>query len=150
MPIRYLPVALVSAHLLLTACTPAAPPPDGGDAADAPRSAWHEQGLRDYAFDFERQCFCVREALQPVRIEVRGGEIVEVRSRESGEVVPPSPAIPWYTVDELLRQAEVAREDGQEVRVDYHADGHPAQIEIGSLAADAGVIYNISNLAALR
>jgi hypothetical protein len=147
---RIVIVPIIAAHMLLAACAPAAPSPEGGEGPDAPVSAWQARGLRDYAFDFERQCFCVPEAVQPVRIEVRGGEITEVRSRDTGEVVPLSPAIPWYTVDELLRQADVAQADGQEVRVEYHADGFPSQIEIGSLAADAGVIYNISNLSRLR
>lgn len=126
---------------------PGEPPRDLGSAA----GVWAAQGIRDYRFDFDRQCFCVREAVEPVTIEVHDGVITQVRSRSTGEAMPISEAVPWYTVEELFQQIEEAQAAGIEpLNVQYHARGYPLEIEIGSLAADAGVHYSLRNLEPLR
>jgi hypothetical protein len=145
-----LPLLLCSVLLLAAAACSPTPAPDAGAPGEAPQGSWQARGLRDYSFAFQRHCFCVREAVQPVRIVVRDGVVHEVRSQETGELIPPSPQIPWYTIDQLLEQAERAREDGQEVNVEYHSEGHPSRIEIGSLAADAGIVFEIEEVEELR
>lgn len=130
--------------LILAGCArsqPAAPPPE---AIAAARAAWQAQDMSDYRFDFERQCFCVHEAVEPVTIEVRDGAIAQVVSRRTGEEMPISETVPWYTIDELLEMVAQAEAEGtQPVSVQYHRLGYPLRIEIGSLAADAGVIYKV-------
>jgi hypothetical protein len=136
--------------LTLAGCAERQPPADPPAGTAQARAAWEARQVRDYRFDFERQCFCVREAVEPVTVEVRSGSVHQVRSRATGEVMPHNEAIPWYTIDELLRQVEEAEREGQEVRVEYHPDGYPVEIEIGSLAADAGVRYLVSNMGPLQ
>jgi hypothetical protein len=134
----------------LTGCAEREPPPDAAPGASPIRAAWEARGLRDYRYDFDRHCFCVIEAVQPVTIEVRDGAVARVVSRNTGEEVERSEAIPWYTIDELIRQVEEAEARGEEVQVARHPDGYPTEIEIGSLAADAGVRYEVANLTPLR
>lgn len=143
-------LALLLALAAATACAPS-PPAGGGPAQEGtPEARWEAQGLRSYRFDLERQCFCVAEAREPVTVTVRDGRVAEVRSRRTGATVPPSESLTWPTVDELLRQVAEARAAGMEARVRWHAAGYPAEVEIGSLAADAGVRYTIANLVPLR
>lgn len=137
---------LLLSTLLLAGCAPSprvSPPTTPNDSA---RAAWAALEIRDYRFDFERQCFCVREAVEPVTIDVRSGEIAAVRSRSTGDEILVSDMVQWHTVEELFRLIEEAEAEGQDVRVEYDTLGYPRRIEIGSLAADAGVIYTISRL----
>jgi hypothetical protein len=147
--VRFLP--LVMLLLVLAACAGANQPADPLQEVRSARAAWAAQGLRSYRFDFDRQCFCVREAVEPVTIEVRDGAVHEVRSRTTGAVMPVSDAVPWYTIGQLFGQIEEAQAAGtQPVRVEYHQRGYPTEIEIGSLAADAGVHYRVGNVEALQ
>ena len=60
--------------------------------------------------------------------------------------MPDSDSVAWLTITDLLAEAEDARDSGEKVDIDYHPSGYPAQIEIGSLAADAGTRYTISDV----
>jgi hypothetical protein len=133
--------------LALPGCAGTNQPADPIHEVGSARATWAAQELRDYRFDFDRQCFCVREAVEPVTVEVRDGAVHEVRSRRTGEVMPSSDAVPWFTIERLFEQIEEAEAAGtQPVRVAYHPRGYPTEIEIGSLAADAGVHYTVSNV----
>ena len=133
------------------ACSPA---PDGtspGAPAEAERR-WEAAALQDYRFDFQQQCFCVPEQAQPVTIEVRGGRVTRVVSRTTGQDITGAEGLYWRTVPELFRVIEGARRDGVtplEVRYDPEL-GYPTSIEAGSLAADAGAVYTVSNLQPLE
>ena len=141
-----LPTRLLLSALILAGCAPAQPGSPPATPNDSARATWAAQEIQDYRFDFERQCFCVREAVEPVTIDVRSGEIAAVRSRSTGEEMPMSDMVQWYTVEELFRLIDEAEAEGQDVRVEYDTLGYPRRIEIGSLAADAGVIYTISRM----
>lgn len=143
-------LALLLALAAAAACARPAPAPDGSAQGEMPLARWEAQGLRSYRFDLERQCFCVEEAREPVTVTVRDGAVAEVRSRRTGTVMTPSGSVTWPTVGELLRQAAEARALGTEARVRLDPSGYPAEIEIGSLAADAGVRYTVANVVPLR
>lgn len=133
--------------LLPLACTAAPPDTEPVDDHDAALQRWEAAGLADYQFDFQQECFCVREQVQPVTIEVRGGSITRVVSRETGEDVEDE-RLRWHTVRELFDVITDARQQGvTPLNVEYDAElGYPTRIEAGSLAADAGVVYHASNL----
>ena len=113
-------------------------------------TTWTAQGPQNYRFKFRRECFCVREAVEPVVVEVREGSIVSVRSQNTGAPMPTSGPVDWYTIQQLLELVDQARPDGQTVQVEFHSSGYPKLIEIGSLAADAGVRYHVSDVERLR
>jgi hypothetical protein len=113
---------------------------------DTERQRWETAALDDYRYDFQQQCFCIREQVQPVTIEVRDGRVHRVVSRETGSVVA-DPNLRWPTVPELFEIAAEARGGGAEVEVRYDARlGYPTHIQTGSLANDAGVVYTASGL----
>lgn len=128
--------------------TGASPDPDSDTDLPVERQQWEAAALSDYRFDFQQQCFCVQEQVQPVTIEVRAGAISRVISRETGDEVAASDGLRWYTIADLFGVIADAQERGVEPLV-VHYDpqrGYPVHIEAGSLAADAGVIYTASNL----
>ena len=130
--------------IVLAGCATA---PASQPASNAPERQWAASGPADYRYDFEQQCFCLREQTQPVTVEVRGGRVTRVVARETGQEVARGEPLRWHTVPGLFQLATEARGNGSEPRVTYDPRlGYPTRIEIGSLAADAGVIYIASNL----
>jgi hypothetical protein len=106
----------------------------------------------DYRYDFQRLCFCVEEAVQPVTIEVRDGRVVRVVTRPGGKDVTNAEFVNWPTIEDLVDEIEEARARGEKnlvVRYDEKL-GYPTFIEIGTLANDAGVRYTADNLEYLR
>lgn len=75
-----------------TACDAVGPSVDGDDdlreEIERRRSAWTEREVRDYAFTLRRLCFCLPEVTRPVRIEVRRGEVTQVRRPDGTDVDP--------------------------------------------------------------
>ena len=138
---------------VLAGCSPQ-PAGETGSTGDLSvnRRSWNTAAIASYRYDFQQQCFCVQEQVQPVTIEVRHGEIARVTHRDTGERLAAPGNVRWPTMDELFRIIEAAQQQGREpLRVEYDAQlGYPTRIEIGSLAADAGVIYTAGNLQPLR
>ena len=56
------------------------------DLADAEK-LWQEQGLRNYDFTVERQCFCPEDWRGPVNIQVRDGAAVSITYVSDGSAV---------------------------------------------------------------
>jgi hypothetical protein len=113
-------------------------------------SQWRAHEWLDYRFDFDRHCFCVPEAVEPVTVEVRDGRVASVRSRRTGEELPRTASVPWYTIEDLFRLIRDAERAGtRPLVVRYHPQGYPTEIELGTLANDAGVRYSIENVVPL-
>lgn len=126
----------------------AAPELEPDSTLSTERTRWESAALADYRYDFQQQCFCVREQVQPVTIEVRDGRISRVVSRESGAEITGMENLRWYTIPDLFGVVSEAQESGIEplvVRYDSQY-GYPSYIEAGTLANDAGVVYTASNL----
>jgi hypothetical protein len=140
--------SLCFALLVLAGCTrtPAADLPDAGESPQAQQ--WEARRLASYRYDYEQQCFCIREQTLPVTIEVRDGRVARVVVRSTGQDVTGRENLRWPTVPELFRIVEQARQNGTQPLVVRHDEqlGYPTYIEAGSLAADAGVIYRATNL----
>ena len=143
----------------LVACASQAPPDDSappvaepapaaqGDLAAA-RRLWARQGTDDYRYRFSRQCFCLGRG--PVVVEVRDGRVAQVQSVEGGG--PAEETAPHVlTVEQLFDRIAEAQRGGEHTSVQYDAArGFPVRAEIGSLAADAGIVYEIGELAPLQ
>jgi hypothetical protein len=139
----------VAFSLAVIGCSTSPEPVEPVATVSAARARWADGSPANYRFDFQRHCFCVVEAVQPVTVEVRGGEIVSVVSRDGGQPVPDALNIEWYSIEDLFRLIDEAETGGQEVEVEYAPEGYPTRIVIGSLAADAGVEYQVGNVAPL-
>lgn len=76
----------------LSACDAVGPGVDEDDdlreEIERRRGAWTEREVRDYAFTLRRLCFCPPEFTGPVRIEVRRGEVAQVRRTDGTDVDP--------------------------------------------------------------
>src|SRR5690554_3915691 len=115
MPVRAVPFPRVAAFLGLVALSVAAACSAGGspsgpvvDVASA-RAAWSDAGIGDYRYDFDRQCFCLPAAVEPVTVEVRDGRVAAVTSRRTGDPVESSGNVVWYTIEELFALIEEAK-----------------------------------------
>ncbi|MFN2567696.1 MAG: DUF6174 domain-containing protein [Gemmatimonadaceae bacterium] len=109
---------------------------------------WQALGPRSYSYDLRRVCFCGPDAVTPARVEVRDGRVVDARA-----LVMPRPLLLelFDTIDALFARAIEMAESGGPVVVSYHPTlGYPTFLEIGTLANDAGVRYQVSKLVALR
>lgn len=133
---RLLPAALL---LLTTAATCPTEPAGDAELREA-RRRWTSQGLVHYRYDYQRSCFCIREATRPVTIEVRAGAVVSVIDRETGASLPLEAfGRRWPTVADLLDEVERAVEEADRLEVTYDpTTGHPASVSIDWLrnAAD--------------
>lgn len=140
---------------ILFACAAIASCSTGSTDGAAPRLSvesqerlWEEARPTNYRYHFQQQCFCLPAQVQPVIVEVRDDRIVRVTSVTSGQDVPDDPNLRWPTIPELFELvagAETDRPDELVVRYDPRF-GYPTHIEIGSLAADAGVVYTATGL----
>jgi hypothetical protein len=116
------------------------------------RALWLAAGISSYRYSLERSCFCQRESLGPVVIEVRRGE-VETRRYATGAPVDPQFAEIFTTIPGLFDLIESALDlPAAAVSVRYHRVlGYPQSIQIDWLAgaADDEVSYRITGFTVL-
>jgi hypothetical protein len=129
------------------ACASAAPGGPPVDAAGA-RALWEARGPESYAYTLEISCFCIHRGSYAV--EVREGEIADVRDATT-KVPSPESRVEWIvTVDRLFEVMALAASAGTPVRAEFHPElGHPVEAEVGLLANDSGTLYLIRDLRAL-
>ena len=149
---------LVLASILLTSMIAAA------CAGPVPRELtdyeilWQDQGLADYDFTLERQCFCPEDWRGPVNIQVRDGVAASVTYVSSGEAVTEGKFDNADTIDKLfviLENAYTGKGDfGQKadtINVTYNAQrGYPTTIyiDVSQAIADEEQGYTVTNLVA--
>jgi hypothetical protein len=52
------------------------------------RSLWESQAIQHYRFNFKIGCFCPWNALMPLTIEVKNGEIIAMVASNGGDITP--------------------------------------------------------------
>ncbi|MHA2069940.1 MAG: DUF6174 domain-containing protein [Candidatus Thorarchaeota archaeon] len=119
---------------------------------------WKDQGLRDYDFTLERQCFCPEEWRGPVNIQVRNGAAVSVTYVSSGAAVTEGKFDNADTIDKLftmLKNAYAGKGDFEQeadtINVTYNAQmGYPTTffIDVSQTMADEEQGYTVTNLVA--
>lgn len=117
---------------ILAACGASEGSRDSGapGALEAARALWSEQGPRDYTYVLERECFCPREYLRPLRVRVADGEVASVAFVEGEGAVPEELADDVRTVAGWFDYiAKIRARRPHRLEVDYHAElGHPVRI----------------------
>lgn len=104
---------------------------------EAAEQAWAASGVVDYQLEIAYGCFCVRERTGPFDIEVRSGEVVEIRF--DGAVIQPVPGltpVEVFTVEGLFEEIRSSL-DADEITVTYGELGNPTLIEIDSISEAA-------------
>lgn len=134
--------------VLLAAC--AVPMVGGARDGSASRQLWERQGLDDYRYTYSVVCFCPERG--PVRVTVRDGRVAEVQpAADPNARVAGGAQLQVLTVDEVFDRIEEAEANGTFTKIEYHPSlGYPTSAEIGTLANDAGTVYQISELEPLR
>lgn len=154
---RWLAPALAALLLAAGACTTRRVEPTGpvlqsssvagrGDvqALRALHERWRELGVTRYAFVLARDCFCVPEVRQPAVVEVRDGAVVRVTAQADGRVLD---AGQFLTIDQIFERAIEAATQGETIALEHDARyAYPTTLTVGSLAADAGVVYRVSGV----
>ncbi|NDJ25996.1 hypothetical protein GS682_31335 [Nostoc sp. B(2019)] len=117
------------------------------------RRLWRQQKISNYRYTLSNSCFCIPEARGPVVIEVRNGRTTSITSVQTGQPVANPEFFQQYnTVPKLFNLIRNTSSSGQsELAVEYNPKlGYPTQINIGNLAADAGIFTTIENLQKIR
>lgn len=127
---------------------------DAQTQLDANRKKWASQDIDDYSFTLQRSCFCRGDAIRPINIEVRDGEVSSARYADTGELIPDDSQYNKQSVynlnaDGLFNLVEQGIKSGAE-KVDVSYDktyGLPTSIYIdqSTQIADEEMGYTISN-----
>lgn len=107
------------------------------------RAAWIARDIKDYRVQLQIVCFCAGDIRRPVLIEVRDNVIAKVWDLETARPVTTVSSYPTITglFDRAI--AELSKAGGH-VSVAYDGTfGFPVRIEIGTLANDAGTMYQL-------
>ena len=119
---------------------------------------WKGQGLSNYDFTLERQCFCPEDWRGPVNIQVRNGAAASVTYVSSGLAVTEGKFDNADTIDKLftiLKDAYTGKGDFEQkadiINVTYNDQkGYPTTfyIDVSQTMADEEQGYTVTNLAA--
>jgi hypothetical protein len=140
--------------LLLSSCDLIAPE-DGRQRAELEHAwrTWQARDIRSYEYVQQRLCYCLLEAVAPVRITVRGSLVADVRYAEDGTAVPLEFSALWGTVDDLFRLIDEAIDlHAESLHVTYdRALGYPTHVSIDyhSGVADDELTITASGLRAI-
>src|SRR4051812_6329605 len=87
--------------------------PDDVSDVFAQRRKWQSQQIASYRVQSSLSCFCIREATEPVILEVRDRRLVSVTRVSDGAAVPPSEwPDRYYTVDQMFAVIAEAQAQG--------------------------------------
>jgi hypothetical protein len=116
---------------------------------------WNDQGLANYDFTLERQCFCPEDYRGPVDVQVRNGSAVSITYVSTGAAVTDDRFAEADTIDKLfgiLKDAYSGKnsfdQKADSVSVTYDADrGFPSAffIDISQQIADEENGYTVTN-----
>jgi hypothetical protein len=119
---------------------------------------WESEGLKNYDFTLERQCFCPEDWRGPVKIQVRNGSAISIKYVSNETAVTEGKFDNADTIDKLftiLKNAYNGKGDfGQKadtVNVTYDGQmGYPTTfyIDVSQTIADEEQGYTVTNLIA--
>ena len=152
--IYFFPMVLILlTFLVAVSCASSVP-----QELDTSEKLWKDQGLKNYDFTLERQCFCPEDWRGPVNIEVRNGVAISITYVSSGLAVTGGKFDDVDTIEKLfaiLKGAYAGEGDFEQqadtINVNYNAQmGYPTNlfIDVSQTIADEEQGYIITNLVA--
>ncbi|MEH1843215.1 MAG: DUF6174 domain-containing protein [Nostoc sp.] len=116
------------------------------------RQLWNQKKIYNYRYKLSNNCFCLADFRGPVIIEVRNGITKSITNVQTGKRVNLELLQQYSTIPKLFNLIRNTINGGEsELTVVYNSKlGYPTQINIGNLAADAGVFTTISNFEVLH
>lgn len=148
------PTLRVIQTLLLAAlaggCQSQAATCNGDPAIARAHGEWKARHLSDYRFTWQQQCFCLVDAVQPMVVTVRHGEIVSATDLK-GVVVADDLRANLLTIDALYERIDQMQCKADEIRFTTSGGGVPLKVFIdpSRQAADEEFEVNVSEFAAL-
>ena len=78
---------------------------------------WNRLRPAQYSYDFQRTCYCLVEAIQPVRITVSNGQVTSVATLPDLSPVPPEQVNQFYrvTIDSVFQIVRHAIDEGADI-----------------------------------
>ena len=147
-----LPLLLLGAASTTAGCGSDAPPAGVAELRDLERAEvlWKQRGFRNYRMVAAKECFCLREMVQPALVTVYGTTIVDVR-RLDGTPIDPQFWSSRVVVDSLFPRIRDALNSDFYERVELSFDarfGFPTRAAFfaPSRVADGDVAYVISGI----
>jgi hypothetical protein len=119
--------AVGGALLLLAGCASSAADAPAADAVATAQRAWLAGRPADYRFVWQQTCFCLPEAVQPIRITVHGDAITSATDKD-GHAVSADVQRGLKTIDALYAYAQAKQQAGAEVRVVCDPRGIPTEV----------------------
>jgi hypothetical protein len=90
---------------------------------------WQARHLEDYRFVWQQRCYCLPEAVQPIDVTVRHGEIVSAVGAD-GSAVSDEVRKNIMTIDALYAYVGEAQCTAEQVRVTGLHDGVPDRVYV--------------------
>lgn len=102
------------------------------DAFEANKEKWQKSGIDDYSYTFQRSCFCTRDMTREVLTQVKNGEAIHSKFKDSGLPLPDELSFNTLSINDLFNTIENALDKHVEViKVDYDdKTGQPTSIHI--------------------
>jgi hypothetical protein len=97
--------------------------------ADDAHRIWQNHHPHDYQFVWQRTCFCLPDAVQPIRVTVHN-DVIVAATDAAGAAVPDSVRSGLLTIDGLYQRVLDGERAGAKVRFDSTGAGVPGQIYI--------------------
>jgi hypothetical protein len=96
------------------------------------RGLWRAERPLSYEYTVQRLCFCITDAVRPVRVRVTGDSVTSRVYADDGTPVPAQYAESFPTVDGLFQLIlDAMADDADEIEVVYDPDtGVPLEIAI--------------------
>lgn len=139
--------------LLLKGCAGAGKDTDVGPAStiEEARALWQSQGVKGYEVTIEQTCFCPPDLLQPMRVTVREGKVIDIEGLEQPLNHPDILDERRLTIEGLLDLVEQARGSADKLLVEYDPHyGFPASLEVdySPFIADDEFSYRLTDFQA--
>jgi hypothetical protein len=127
---------------------------NGDDSPDdTPAGRWQEQRIADYRYTLQVSCFCIREMVRPVLIEVQDNELASVSYADDGAAADPVLFERFDSVQKLFAIIEdAAAQDPVRLDVTYDETyGVPLSVsyDIDERIADEELSFEVSDFEAL-
>ncbi len=117
---------------LLLACSSTEPSDVWQDELNAARQRWTANGLSEYEYTYQFQCgFCPTEALRPMFVRVRDGEVIALYYQTFPSSEPPTRDGDWTIPEQFDRIQRYIDGGAKRLVVEYHAvNGVPVSVSV--------------------
>ncbi|OJT01398.1 hypothetical protein BEE62_04255 [Marinobacter nauticus] len=141
----------MSLAVLLTGCAGAGKDVSPAGSIEEAKALWQSRGVKGYEVTIEQTCFCPPDLLQPMRVTVREGRVIDIEGLEQPLNHPDILDERRLTIEGLLDLVEQARGSADKLLVEYDPHyGFPVSLEVdySPFIADDEFSYRLTDFQA--